>query len=81
MAFDFEDYTRRLSESNHAPTTTALRVMVSLAEEYGEHKDSCHKHGSEGSIENDCSCGWGPISFYLRRYMRAHRIYPYDKPE
>lgn len=44
--------------------------LINMLLWYGEHKDDCHKFGMHGNIENDCSCGWGPIHYYLRTIQR-----------
>lgn len=63
----------RNAGTDWVPTDDHHRLVV-IALHYGEHTSDCHKFGTNGSIENDCSCGWGSISYYLRQTRRRTEV-------
>lgn len=67
LSTNWEDIARQMAELTWEPDQFH-KDLLRLALEYGDHKwGSCAKFGEHGNIENDCSCGWGPIHYYLRQ--------------
>lgn len=65
-----EDMARILSDALVSPDD-AHKQLVEIALAFGEHSwETCVKFGENGSIENDCSCGWGHTHYYLRLMQR-----------
>lgn len=64
-----EAFARKMSISEHEATDRE-KMLVAILQQFGEHSwETCAKFGEHGSIENDCSCGWGPIHYYFNVYQ------------
>lgn len=68
-----EKLARQLSISQHSPDYRE-KGLVAMVLAFGNHLDECAQVRDHYGVENDCSCGWSSVRYYLHVYERAHGV-------
>jgi len=69
---DMEEFARKMAASVHGEAPRE-RDLVRMILAYGNHRDECAQLHPDYGHENDCTCGWSPIRYYLNVYERARK--------